>query len=152
MSPVIGSDPVLPSVNLCKDQSATFSVTDTPGSTYSWSLPAGAFITGDATKHSVLVTFPLAPITAGIVSVYETNGACSSFHPGAVVNVYTLPMPTIAGNSIACVTSTGNIYSTPVSLIEEGDKRWLVAPYGQVNWVKKCPALRFYNIMSWSKM
>ena len=112
VSPVIGSDPVLPSVNLCKDQSATFSVTDTPGSTYSWSLLAGAFITGDATKHSVLVTFPLAPITAGIVSVYETNGACSSFHPGAVVNVYTLPVPTITGNSITCVTSTGNIYST----------------------------------------
>ena len=30
---------------------------------------------------------------------------------------------------------TGNSYSTLVSLVQEDDRRWLVSPYGQVNWV-----------------
>jgi deazaflavin-dependent oxidoreductase (nitroreductase family) len=28
------------------------------------------------------------------------------------------------------------LYSTPVTLIEEGRDRWIVAPYGEVNWVR----------------
>lgn len=30
---------------------------------------------------------------------------------------------------------TGRPWSTPVSIVEEGGKRWLVAPYGARNWV-----------------
>lgn len=30
---------------------------------------------------------------------------------------------------------SGKLYSTPVSLVEEGARRWLVAPYGEVSWV-----------------
>lgn len=30
---------------------------------------------------------------------------------------------------------SGKLYSTPVSLVEEEDTRWLVAPYGEVSWV-----------------
>lgn len=30
---------------------------------------------------------------------------------------------------------TGRIYSTPVRLVENGE-RWLVAPYGEVGWVR----------------
>jgi deazaflavin-dependent oxidoreductase (nitroreductase family) len=36
---------------------------------------------------------------------------------------------------------TGNSYSIPVSLIEQEGKRWLVSPYGQVNWVKNARAV-----------
>lgn len=31
---------------------------------------------------------------------------------------------------------TGREHSTPVRLIEDGDARWLVAPYGEVAWVR----------------
>jgi deazaflavin-dependent oxidoreductase (nitroreductase family) len=31
---------------------------------------------------------------------------------------------------------SGHPYSTPVTLVEEGGKRWLVAPYGEVGWVR----------------
>jgi deazaflavin-dependent oxidoreductase (nitroreductase family) len=34
---------------------------------------------------------------------------------------------------------TGRPYETPVTLIEDGD-RWLVAPYGEVNWVRNARA------------
>jgi deazaflavin-dependent oxidoreductase (nitroreductase family) len=34
---------------------------------------------------------------------------------------------------------TGRLYETPVTLIENGD-RWLVAPYGEVGWVRNARA------------
>ena len=35
---------------------------------------------------------------------------------------------------------TGQPMSTPVTLVEEGEDRWLVAPYGDVGWVRNARA------------
>ena len=35
---------------------------------------------------------------------------------------------------------TGKLWSTPVSIVRRGDERWLVAPYGDRNWVKNARA------------
>ena len=35
---------------------------------------------------------------------------------------------------------SGKRYSTPVTLIEQENQRWLVSPYGEVNWVKNARA------------
>jgi deazaflavin-dependent oxidoreductase (nitroreductase family) len=35
---------------------------------------------------------------------------------------------------------TGKSYTTPVTLVEENGERWLVAPYGEVGWVKNARA------------
>lgn len=35
---------------------------------------------------------------------------------------------------------TGKLYSTPVSLVRHGQERWLVAPYGEVGWVRNARA------------
>jgi deazaflavin-dependent oxidoreductase (nitroreductase family) len=35
---------------------------------------------------------------------------------------------------------TGRLWSTPVSIVRIGDGRWLVAPYGDRNWVKNIRA------------
>jgi deazaflavin-dependent oxidoreductase (nitroreductase family) len=35
---------------------------------------------------------------------------------------------------------SGRHYSTPVTLVVDGEKRWLVAPYGERNWVKNARA------------
>jgi deazaflavin-dependent oxidoreductase (nitroreductase family) len=35
---------------------------------------------------------------------------------------------------------TGRIYETPVSLVERDGRRWLVAPYGEREWVKNAVA------------
>ncbi len=35
---------------------------------------------------------------------------------------------------------TGTMYSTPVTLVEDQSGRWLVAPYGEVGWVKNTRA------------
>ncbi len=37
---------------------------------------------------------------------------------------------------------TGRFYSTPVTLVEDGGQRWLVAPYGEVGWVRNARASR----------
>jgi deazaflavin-dependent oxidoreductase (nitroreductase family) len=36
--------------------------------------------------------------------------------------------------------TTGKPWSTPVSIVRRGDERWLVAPYGDRNWVKNARA------------
>jgi len=36
--------------------------------------------------------------------------------------------------------SSGRAWSTPVSIVRDGDERWLVAPYGDRNWVKNARA------------
>lgn len=35
---------------------------------------------------------------------------------------------------------TDRLYTTPVTLVERGAQRWLVAPYGEVNWVRNARA------------
>jgi deazaflavin-dependent oxidoreductase (nitroreductase family) len=35
---------------------------------------------------------------------------------------------------------SGRLYSTPVTLVEEAGTRWLVAPYGEVGWVRNVRA------------
>lgn len=35
---------------------------------------------------------------------------------------------------------TGRLHATPVTLVEKGGRRWLVAPYGQVSWVHNARA------------
>jgi len=37
---------------------------------------------------------------------------------------------------------TGRLYSTPVTLVEQRGQRWLVAPYGEVAWVRNARATR----------
>ena len=36
--------------------------------------------------------------------------------------------------------TTGKLWSTPVSIVRSGSERWLVAPYGDRNWVKNTRA------------
>ncbi len=35
---------------------------------------------------------------------------------------------------------SGRLRSTPVTMVEEGARRWLVAPYGEVGWVRNARA------------
>ena len=78
---------------VCKgDTGVIYSVPDHSGSTYSWSIPAGAFITTNPNLHEISVTFNMA--TAGQVSVIETAGTvCQKVH--TPINVTVNPLPTV---------------------------------------------------------
>lgn len=41
---------------------------------------------------------------------------------------------------------TGRPHSTPVTLVEDDRERWLVAPYGAVDWVRNARAARHVNL------
>ncbi|MBK9392298.1 MAG: hypothetical protein IPN68_19710 [Bacteroidetes bacterium] len=60
------------------------------GSTYSWSLPPGAFITAGDGTYQITVSFP-APIS-GDVTALETNGACTTAHLDLPVTVNPKPV------------------------------------------------------------
>lgn len=50
------------------------------------------------------------------------------------------PLP---GNARLLATQgrkTGKIHVTPVNIVTDDNRRWLVAPYGEVNWVKNVRA------------
>ena len=40
---------------------------------------------------------------------------------------------------------TGRLWSTPVSIVKDGETRWLVAPYGDRNWVKNARAAGWWS-------
>ena len=50
----------------------------------------------------------------------------------------------LAGRSTHVLTvpgrKSGRLWSTPVSIVRDGAERWLVAPYGERNWVKNARA------------
>ena len=74
--------------------SATYSVVNTAGSTYGWTVPAGASFTG-GTANSINVTFGS---TSGNVSVIETNSSgCTGTPQSLFVTVITCTAPTIVG-------------------------------------------------------
>jgi beta-glucanase (GH16 family) len=77
------------SASFCDNETRSYSVTNTSGSTYAWSLPSGSTINGGSTGNSVSVTFGN---TSGTIGVTETNSAgCATFAPKTI-----------------SVTSTGN--------------------------------------------
>ena len=85
---------------------------------YSWNVSAGGTITagGNSTSNTVTVTWNT--IGSQTVSVNYTDGnGCTGAAPALVnVNVYPLPVPTLAGPEYPCVGSTGNIYSTDTGM------------------------------------
>lgn len=91
---------------ICSSLLETYSVVNTPGSTYAWTVPAGATILGGAGTNSINVDFNG---NMGTVSVIETNAdGCT----GAPVSV-----------NVSCITSVESytdahrisIYPNPVS-------------------------------------
>ncbi len=115
VSPTKLGEPVVGAASVCKGATGvSYRVTDTPGTTYAWSLPPGAFIVGPNNVHEVFVTFPIDAV--GQVSVVETNGACTIIDLPLPVTIHPLPIPALAGNGSVCINSAGNIYTTDAGM------------------------------------
>ena len=48
--------------------------------------------------------------------------------------------------------TSGRLWSTPVSIVRMGDERWLVAPYGDRNWVRNTRAAGWVELRRGSKL
>ncbi len=78
--------------SVCKGDTGIYSVPYNAASSYSWSIPAGAFISSDPDSSTISVVFNMA--LSGQVSVVEvTSGVCTTTHLPRVVTVN--PLPTV---------------------------------------------------------
>ncbi|MFI5149452.1 MAG: kelch repeat-containing protein [Bacteroidia bacterium] len=103
-SSITGTSPVCPGAS-----GIVYSVTNSPGSTYNWNVPAGASITSGQGTNSITVTFGAS---GGTVSCTETN-SCGTGTP-VTFNVATSPTPVtsaITGTSPLCPNATGIVFS-----------------------------------------
>ena len=99
------------------------------GSTYSWSLPPGAFITAGDGTYQITVSFPAA--ISGNVSALETNGACTTAHLNLPVSVK--PKPVLSSSLTPpgiCSASTFNY--TPTCAIGGATFTWSRAVAGGI--------------------
>lgn len=85
---------------------------------YSWTVSAGGIITGGGTPANDFVTVTWTNSGIQTVSVnYKDSTGCPCENPGIdSVNVLPLPVPTITGQSSACMHSTNNSYTTEAGM------------------------------------
>ncbi len=85
---------------------------------YAWVVsPAGTVTAGGtATDNSVTVTWNSTGVQSVSVNFIDGNGCTAATPTVKPVTVNPLPVPTITGNSAACVGSTGNVYTTEAGM------------------------------------
>jgi PKD repeat protein len=98
----------------CQNSTGNIYTTEPGMSNYIWTVSAGGTVTagGTTANNTILITWNTPGPQA--VSVAYTNGngciaAAATVYP---VTVNPLPVPAISGPASACVTSTGNVYTT----------------------------------------
>ena len=97
----------------CINSTGNVYTTETAMTGYTWNLSGGT-ITAGGTSTDNTVTITWNTIGADSLSVNYTNGNGCTAASATVknVSVNSLPIPTIIGNTSACINSTGNVYTT----------------------------------------
>ncbi len=100
------------SIQVCSNSIQSYSVINTPGSTYSWEAPSGTIVSG-ANTNSITVNFAsYSSQTPSAVWVVETNSGCSGGQDVLGINVNPNPAAnTISGSTIVCQNTNSNYYS-----------------------------------------
>lgn len=94
---------------------------------YNWTVPAGGTITNGANTNSITVSYNSSAVS-GNVTVYGTS-VCGDGTPSSLaVTVNPLPVPTITGPNLACITSS-YVYSTEAGM---NGYVWTVSAGGQI--------------------
>lgn len=106
------TSPISGPASVCANATGnTYSVVNTVGSTYNWTVPAGASITSGQGTNSITVSFGA---TAGTISVTETN-SCGTGTPVtynvSIISALTITVspaaPTICSGSNVVLTASG---------------------------------------------
>jgi hypothetical protein len=114
---VINAVPVTPVISgaasVCGNaQSKTYSITPHTGSTYAWTSPSNATISGSSSNQQVVLNFS-GYIATGNVLVTETDAlGCGSAQASFSIAPLAVPaVPTISGNASVCGNATGKSYT-----------------------------------------
>lgn len=102
--------------SVCATSTGNIYTTQAGMTGYIWNVSAGGIITAGMGTNAITVTWNTPG--ANTVSVNYTNSnSCVAANPTLYnVTVNALPVPTITGPASACVTSTGNVYSTQTGM------------------------------------
>ena len=98
----------------CVTSTGNLYTTDAAMTNYIWTVSSGGTITagGTATDNSMTITWNTAGSQSVSVNYTNGNGCTAATAKIAAITVNPLPVPTISGNTAACVSSTGNVYTT----------------------------------------
>jgi hypothetical protein len=117
--------------NLCGGGTFTFSVGAVNGATsYSWTVPAGCSISGNATGNSISLVVP-ASFTSGQLSVKAQNSCGSSNQVTTSLNALPATSGIINGPASVCANQQGVLFSTlPVNGVSSFE--WSVPTGAQI--------------------
>jgi trimeric autotransporter adhesin len=94
---------------------------------YVWTVPTGGTITAGAGTNSITVSYS-SSATSGNVTVFGTSICGNGVPSSLAVTINPLPVPTITGPTVACITSTYT-YSTQTGM---SGYVWTVSAGGQI--------------------
>ena len=109
------------SASVCVNSTGNVYTTQTGKSNYTWNVSGGTITSGGTTSsNTATITWNTSGAESASVN-YTTPftflAGCSSVSPTIYpVTVNPLPVPTITGNTIGCINSTGNAYSTEAGM------------------------------------
>ncbi|MCX6274501.1 MAG: MBG domain-containing protein [Bacteroidetes bacterium] len=101
-----------PTSNVCRKSGQVYSVAAVAGATsYTWTVPSGATISGSSTGNSISVNYGNSFTGSGNITVKANNGCGSSALSTLPVSALTLAPGSITGSSSVCKTQTSVSYS-----------------------------------------
>jgi PKD repeat protein len=105
-------------LSACVTSAGNLYTSDAAMTNYIWTVSSGGTITagGTATDNSVTITWNTAGTQSVSVNYTNGNGCTAATAKTISITINPLPVPTISGNTAACVNSTGNIYTTQVGM------------------------------------
>ncbi|MCX6267498.1 MAG: T9SS type A sorting domain-containing protein [Bacteroidetes bacterium] len=98
--------------SVCVGSAGKIYSTQTGMTGYAWTVSAGGTITAGAGTSAITVTWSTSGAKTVSVNYTNANGCTAAAPLGYGVTVNPLPVPTVSGPASACISSTGNTYST----------------------------------------
>ncbi|MEI6062837.1 MAG: hypothetical protein WCR72_19190, partial [Bacteroidota bacterium] len=96
----------------CINSNGNIYSTDAGMSAYAWTISAGGIINSGAGTSAISVTWNTAGLQSVTATYTNTNGCLAATPSIKNITVNPLPVPTMAGPTFVCATSTGNVYLT----------------------------------------
>jgi hypothetical protein len=117
------------STSVCAGSTGNVYSTQTAMAGYLWTVSAGGTITAGTGTSNISVTWNTAGARTVSVNYTNANGCTAPVPTSYNVTVNPLPVPTVSGPASACISTTGNVYSTQPGM---SGYQWTVSAGGTI--------------------
>jgi len=97
---------------VCVNSTTSVYTTEAGMTAYTWTVSAGGTITAGAATNAITVTWNTVGPQTLTVNYTNGSGFTAPTPTSYPVTVVSLPVPTLAGPSLVCVNTSGNVYTT----------------------------------------